>query len=366
MRVALVMPSLDIGGVERVMLNLAKGLLQNDLAVDLVVSDTFGPLRQDVPHGVQLVDLRASKVLRSMPGLIKYLHKYKPSAVISAKDYQNIIVLWAIRLTRLNSITIVSTHIDVSVEWRQIKGVKASIIPFLVRWCYRWADYITTVSYGARDSLVKVTGLPEEKIRVVYNPVVDENLLVKAKEPVKHPWFTSKTPVILSAGRLVPQKDYTTLIRAFALVREQRPARLIILGEGGERPVLHSLVQSLGLEKDVDLPGAVKNPYSYMSRAAVFVLSSRYEGLPVALIEALACGCPVVSTDCPSGPAEILEGGKWGSLVPVGDINALSQAILQVLESPPDRDLLRLRGLEFSVDRAVQGYLSLIEGRLPK
>ncbi|MGB9898186.1 glycosyltransferase [Thermanaerothrix sp.] len=363
MRVALVMPSLEMGGVERVMLNLAGGLSQKGILVDLVVSDASGPLKNAIPNGVQLIDLKAPRVLRSIPGLVKYLRKCRPDAIISAKDYQNIVVLWAVKLAGIATNVIITTHIDVSVDWKQIKGLKSRIIPYLVRNCYPWADHVVTVSQRARDSLADITGLPMAKIKVIYNPVITPELLVKADEPLDHPWFAlGEPPILLSVGRLTEQKDYLTLIRAFALVRKERPARLMILGDGEDRSKLEALVQELGLEEDVALPGFVHNPYNYMKRAAVFVLSSRWEGLPTVLIEAMACGCPVVSTDSPSGPAEILEGGKWGTLVPVGDADLLAKAIVQILERPPNREFLRKRGLEFSVDRAVQQYLALLSG----
>jgi len=355
------MPGLTIGGVERVMLELAKSFCKKGIVVDLVVSDASGPLKNAIPSGVQVIDLKARRVLWSFPRLVKYLRKCRPDAIISAKDYQNIVVLWAVKFSDVVTKTIVTTHIDVSVDWKQSKGLKSRLIPYLVRYCYPWADHVVTVSQGARNSLAKIAGLPMEKIKVIYNPVLTPELLVKADEPLDHPWFApEEPPVVLSVGRLTEQKDYTTLIQAFALVRKERSARLMILGDGEDRPKLEALVQELGLEGEVALPGFVDNPYKYMKRAKVFVLSSKWEGLPTVLIEALACGCPVVSTDCPSGPAEILEGGKWGPLVPVGDVHSLAKAILQVLERPPDRELLRKRGLEFHVERAVQQYLELL------
>jgi len=361
MKISLIMPGLTIGGVERVMLELAKSFCKKGIVVDLVVSDASGPLKNAIPSGVQVIDLKARRVLWSFPRLVKYLRKCRPDAIISAKDYQNIVVLWAVKFSDVVTKTIVTTHIDVSVDWKQSKGLKSRLIPYLVRYCYPWADHVVTVSQGARNSLAKIAGLPMEKIKVIYNPVLTPELLVKADEPLDHPWFApEEPPVVLSVGRLTEQKDYTTLIQAFALVRKERSARLMILGDGEDRPKLEALVQELGLEGEVALPGFVDNPYKYMKRAKVFVLSSKWEGLPTVLIEALACGCPVVSTDCPSGPAEILEGGKWGPLVPVGDVHSLAKAILQVLERPPDRELLRKRGLEFHVERAVQQYLELL------
>ena len=363
MKVAIVLPSLEIGGVERVMLLLAEGLSNSGVSVDLVVTNATGPLKNNIPNGVRLIDLKASRALRSLPGLIRYLSKRCPDAIISAKDYQNVVALWAAKLSGVATKVIVTTHIDVAIDWKQKKGLKAKIIPYLVRWCYPWADHVVAVSQGTKYSLEKMTGLPSEKIKVIYNPVVTPELLVKAEEPLNHPWFApEEPPVLLSAGRLTEQKDYITLIRAFALVLKERTARLMILGDGEDRPELQTLVQELGLEEAVALPGFVDNPYKFMKRADVFVLSSKWEGLPTVLIEALACGCPVVSTDCPSGPAEILEGGRWGPLVPVGDAGSLAKAILQVLERPLNRELLQKRGLEFTVERAVQQYLELLVG----
>lgn len=365
MRVSLVMPCLEMGGVERVMLNIAEGLSQKGITVDLVVSYALGPLKHDIPDGVQLVDLKAPRVRQSVPGLIKYLRRHRPAAIISAKDYQNVVVIWAAKLSCIATKVIVTTHIDVALEWERYRGRKSKLIPYLVRYSYPLATHIVAVSQGVRESLARITGLPMERIKVVYNPVITPALLLKANGPIDHPWFASgEPPVLLSAGRLTEQKDYPTLIRAFALVREERPVRLMILGEGEDRPRLEDLARELGISTDVALPGFVDNPYQYMKRAAVFVLSSKWEGLPTVLIEALAVGTPVVSTNCPSGPAEILEEGKWGQLVPVGDETLLAAAIIQTLDRPPNRDLLRKRGLEFSVDRAVQQYLDLlVEGQ---
>ncbi len=363
MRIALVMPSLDVGGVERVMLSLAKWFFQRGISVDLVVTNASGPLRKEIPANVQLIDLKASRVIRGVPKLVSYLRKSHPDAIISAKDYQNIVALWAVKLARIATTTIISTHIDVSVDWKHAHGFKAKVIPYLVRYFYPWADHIVTVSEGARKSLASMAKLKSEKIQVIYNPVIAQELLDKANEPVDHPWFVfGEPPVILSAGRLTEQKDYSTLIQAFVLVRKHCPARLMIFGDGEDRSRLEALVRELELRNDVALPGFVDNPYKYMKRAALFVLSSKWEGLPTVLIEAMACGCPVVSTDCPSGPVEVLEGGKWGPLVPVGEANLLAKAIIQTLKHPLDRALLQKRALEFGVDCAGEHYLELVLG----
>ena len=202
------------------------------------------------------------------------------------------------------------------------------MVPHLVKRFYPWADYVIGISRGVADDLSQTAGLPRERIKILYNPVVTPELREKARAPLNHPWFEAgQPPVILAVGRLTKQKDFPTLIRAFAQVRQSRPARLLILGEGPDRPALEALVNQLGLEDSVAMPGFVDNPYAYMSRASLYVLSSRWEGLPTVLIEALYCGPPIIAMDCPSGPREILADGQHGLLVPVGDITALAQAI---------------------------------------
>jgi glycosyltransferase involved in cell wall biosynthesis len=198
----------------------------------------------------------------------------------------------------------------------------------------------------------------------IYNPVVTAELFKMAREVPDHPWFESGAPpVVLGVGRLARQKDFPTLLQAFARLRSERPVRLMILGQANNQRTtverqaeLRALAGKLGVADEVALPGFVHNPYAYMAHAAVFVLSSRFEGLPTVLIEALACGLPVVSTDCPNGPAEILENGKYGALVPVGDAFALAKAISATLDAPPDRGQLRTRALVFTVDQAVEKY----------
>jgi glycosyltransferase involved in cell wall biosynthesis len=237
-------------------------------------------------------------------------------------------------------------------------------LPEIVRRTYPRADGIVAVSRGVADDLVTCAGLPADRVLAIPNPIVTPALLRRAEEPPPHPWLLPcNPPVVLAAGRLHPQKDFPTLLRGFAEARRLRPAlRLVLLGEGAERPVLARLAQELGIEEAIFLPGHVDNPYAYMSRAAVFALSSVYEGLPTVLIEALACGAPVVSTDCPSGPAEILENGRFGRLVPVGDWSALAAGILAALDAPDDREARRRRGLDFTSEAVARRYLPVLLG----
>ena len=232
----------------------------------------------------------------------------------------------------------------------------------IARWLYRRADQIVAVSEGVARDLEQCLKLEAGRVRTIYNPVVTARLLASAEVACTHPWFAeTDIPTLLSVGRLEPQKDHATLLRAFAIVRRARPARLVIFGEGSERQRLASLRYELGLDADVDLPGIIDNPYAAMSRASLYVLSSRFEGLPNALIEALACGCPAVSTECPDGPAEILSSQSIGQLVPVAQPEALAAAIIASLDRRWDRKKIAGRGAEFSLERSLGQYLTALD-----
>jgi glycosyltransferase involved in cell wall biosynthesis len=232
-------------------------------------------------------------------------------------------------------------------------------MPKLVRRFYPWADYVVGVSEGVTEDLARFVTLPADKLRVISNPIVASDIGELAGAPVDTDWFDSDEPVFVAAGRLQPQKDFPTLLRAFAHVRSTRPARLVILGEGPERSTLEALVEELELTADVALPGVLANPYAYMARSTAFILSSKWEGLPTVLIEAMSCGAPVIATDCPSGPREILSGGRYGTLVPVGDVAALARAMNAAL----DGDLPRPPAESWSpyrIDAVVDEYVPLL------
>ena len=223
------------------------------------------------------------------------------------------------------------------------------------------ATHLVSVSQGVSDSLADVIGVPTENITTIYNPVVTPDLANRATEQPNHPWFLDHgAPIILAAGRLEKHKDYPTLIRAFARLAGLRPCRLVILGRGSKQHELEALAKDLAVADRVSFAGWTDNPFTFMARASLFVLSSRWEGFGLVLAEALACGCPCVSTDCPSGPAEILLNGDLGPLVSVGDDAALAEAMGRVLDDPPDRRLLQQRAAYFSADRAVAAYEELI------
>ena len=357
-RLALFTTFLSSGGAERVMVNLAEGFRDYGIKVDLVLT-RIGPRSYAVPHGVRVINLEAPRIYASLPRIVHYLKRERPVALLSANTPVNVTVLLAWRLARIPARIVIAEHITLSELLRHTSDWRIRLLPRFIRLCYPWADAVVAVSKGAAEDLLRIVSLPEGKLHVIYNPVVTPAVFVKAEEPLDHPWFApGEPPVILGVGRLTTQKDFPTLIRAFALVRKELPARLMILGEGRDRPKLEALVRELRLEEDVAMPGFVDNPYKFMKRASVFVLSSKWEALPTALIEAMACGCPVVSTDCPSGPAEILENGKWGHLVSVGDYEALAKAILSTINTPVKNAEDRAR--EFSLEKAVSEYVKLL------
>jgi glycosyltransferase involved in cell wall biosynthesis len=359
--IAFFLPSVCGGGAERVIVNLVQGMTDRGLPVDLVLSAAEGVFLGQLPRAVRVVDLGAPRVLRSVGALSRYLRREQPRALVSSMGHANIAAIWASRLARRGTPVVVTEHNTLSQATQQESRVPGYFWPPLMRIFYPWADSIVAVSRGVADDLARTSGLPRERIEVVYNPVITPAMIAQARQVPSHSWFgQGQPPVILGAGRLTRQKDFLTLIRAFAEVRRCRTAHLMIVGEGEDRPALEALARELGVANDVSLPGFQENAMALMARSAVFVLSSAWEGLPTVLIEALAAGTRVISTDCPSGPREILQDGRFGALVPVGDAGALAAAILQTLEQPagavPAEALT-----PFTRDAAVDNYLRLIE-----
>lgn len=353
-KIALFMPSLANGGAERVMLNIARGIAaRNDYVVDIVLVRAEGPYLEEAQQidNVRVVDLNCSRIIASVMPVVRYLRRSSPEAVLCALDTTNLVMLWAARLACFRNPVVVSVHCNFSAALEGAKNVRARLIPWLVRVSYRNAERVVCVSQGVADDMTLSTGIDEEKLEVIVNPVITAELVAAASAKPSHPWLEkqNKKPVIVAVGRLTHQKNFSVLIDAFSDLLESMPARLIIFGEGDEREMLEAKIEKLGLGDVIDLPGFVANPHANFKAADLFVMSSRYEGLPTVLIEALYCGATIVSTDCPSGPREILEDGALGTLVPVDDRGALGLAMLSVLEArantaecePVGRDLSR-------------------------
>jgi glycosyltransferase involved in cell wall biosynthesis len=393
-RIAFLLPSLAAGGVARSMLRIAGAFQDAGHAVELVLCKREGPAGSEVPAGLSVVTLRRESrlvarirllaldprgvrvlarpallawrpalVQRYVGDLTRYLKRARPDVLIAAKTPTNLLALWARAASGVDTAVIVSERTQLSTTIARDPKWRWHYIAPLVGRLYATADAVTCVSDGVGDDLARTTGLPRARIRTIYNPVVTPELPLLAAEPAPHPWLAEENgpPVVVGAGRLLAQKNFDLLLRAFARLRARRPARLLIFGEGRDRPRLERLAQQLGMAGDVALPGHIANPYAAFSRASLFVLSSDWEGMSLVVAEALACGCPVVSTDCPSGPAEILEGGRYGRLVPVGDELALAQAMELALEAPIAAEALRRRGAEFSLARSAQSYFDLVD-----
>jgi glycosyltransferase involved in cell wall biosynthesis len=255
---------------------------------------------------------------------------------------------------------VVSEHVAVS---RNITThILKRTLPFLIHYGYPKADAIVAVSQSLADDLSQTARLNTASIQVIHNPIVTGSFKEQQRHCVKHPWFAEETPVVLGVGRLSEQKNFDLLIKAFALARQQKKLRLMILGEGEKRKALEQLIKQLGLEQDVQLMGYVDNIAAYMTKASIFVLSSDYEGFGNVLVEAMACGCPVVSTDCPVGPSEILAAGRYGQLVPVNNAALLADALLEGLANPKDANALRHRAEEFSVEVILPKYKRVLFG----
>jgi glycosyltransferase involved in cell wall biosynthesis len=313
----------------------------------------------DVPDSVRIVDLGSKRTLASLPALIRYLRRERPAVVFSTLFRASVVSLWASRISRIRT-RLVVRHPNM-LGFGVCGGLtfKERAIERLFLHACRHADVNVVSSTAMAERLNRLAGLQPHRVTVIPNPVPLNHIMERAKEPLNHPWFQDgEPPVILGVGRLTTSKNFGALITALAKIRRQRDARVMILGEGPMRGVLESRATDLGLRDHVALPGFDQNPYNYMRRCAIFVLPSRVEGFPNALVEAMACGVPVVATACPGGTSEILENGRWGSLVPVDDPDALADALVGALANVAHPDV-SARAREFSVDTVVSRYANV-------
>ncbi len=344
---------MKVGGAQRIALNLCTGLIKKGYDVDLLLVEAEGDLISEVPEEVSVIDLDASRVVTSTVPLRRYLRESTPDVLYSMMIEVNIAAVVARQLAGTDTRLVISEHNTPTVS---AEGLKDQLALHLATLTYQQADHVVTVSEGVRNDLLDVVNISEEEITVIHNPIDVERIRNQATESVEHRWFTDPlVSVVMSAGRHAPQKGFDTLLRAFSRLEDSN-TRLVLLGEGNETESLRTLATQLGIENQVDFPGFVDNPFKYMASADVFVLSSWYEGFGNVLIEAMATGCPVVSTDCPSGPNEILKDGAYGPLVPVKDAAAMSNAIEDVLADPIDESVLASRADDFSIDTVVERY----------
>ena len=350
------------GGVERMLVNLIAGFVTAGREVDLLLIRDQGPHLAGLPAAVNRVPLGSNHSLLAIPALARYLRQARPRALLAAKDRAGRAAVLARALARVDTRLVLRLGTNLSASLAGRSALRRTWRYWPIRRLYPHLDRIVAVSAGVAADTATIAGLSREAITVIRNPVITPDLRPRAAAPCPHPWFQGEgPPILLGAGRLQRQKDFPTLIRAFARVRQVRPCRLVIIGEGQERPALTALIGQLGLTNQIDLPGFQAQPLPFLARANLFVLSSAWEGSPNVLTEAMALGTPVVATNCPSGPAELLDGGRIAPLVPVGDVEALAAAILATLDQPPLPDRLQDAVADYEQAYSAQRYLAVLE-----
>ncbi|MBA1147703.1 glycosyltransferase [Ectothiorhodospiraceae bacterium WFHF3C12] len=357
-RLAVLVASLANGGIGKMRLNLINEFVRQGVAVDLLVADRESPYMGRLDPSVRLFKLNTSHAVNSIPALYRYLRRERPDAMLTQRIRVNVAALRARRLARSRVPIYVTLNTNLSAQLESMPPRKRSRQLAKLRRFYPLNDGLIAVSRGVAEDAAALIGIDVDRIRPIANPVVTPALFRGAEASANHPWLDGKSkPVLLAVGRLEPQKDFGTLLEAFARLRDEHEARLIILGEGKLRESLQARAVELGIADDLAMPGFVDNPAAFMARADLFVLSSRWEGSPNSLTEAVALGTPVVATDCPNGPSEILENGRYGELVAMGDSAGLAAAMARALVSPPDAAFLRQAGERYTVERSARGYL---------
>ncbi len=391
---AFLLPNLRGRGVQRIVSILGSAMVERGHRVDIVACEAAGELLETIDPRIRIVALgrqsrlralsaawradpagfrrvvplllgrrrRLSETALHLPELVRYLRSERPAVLFSADIHQNVEAVLARRLAGIPLRLVLSERNHFS-SGKPVKQWRARRLAPAMRRAYLQADAVTAVSHGVAHDVADSLGIPRERIRVLYNPTIGPDFATRMAQPVDHPWLVRKdAPVVIGVGQLGYQKDFETLLRAFARLRRQRALRLLIVGPAKKPAPFLDLARDLGVRDDVDLVGFRSNPVAYVARSDLFVLSSRYEGFPNVLLEALACGTPVVSTDCPHGPQEILDHGRFGRLVPVGDVEGLAAAMAATLDSPPPRSYLRSRAAVYDYRDAIDGYERILLG----
>jgi glycosyltransferase involved in cell wall biosynthesis len=357
-RIAIFVSFSGQGGVERAMTQLAGGLIEKGVAVDLLLPRATGEHMEAIPEKVNVIKFNTGHTFSSLLPLARYLRKERPDALLAAKHRAIVTAVIASRLAGFRGKVAGNIQTTISEGLKDSNVIKRSMYVWMMKTFYKWADLIVAVSRGVADDVIQLTGLDEKKVTVIYNPVVTPEIFDMARQPLNHPWFKeSSVPIILGIGRLTKQKDFHTLVRAFEKVRKTSPCRLVILGDGGDLASLRSLAREMGIQDDLDFPGFQKNPFAWLSRSSLFVLSSRWEGFGIVIVEAMALGIPVVSTDCPNGPSEILKDGRYGLLTPVGNPDALAEAMIRTLQKPLPAEELKSAAEDYSTEKISEDFI---------
>jgi glycosyltransferase involved in cell wall biosynthesis len=356
--VTVFLSSLRTGGAERAMLMFCSEALQKGLRVELVLCKGEGLLKELIPPGLSVVDLGCSRTIKALPKLARHLAITRPRALFTTVRNINLIAIAAAKLSGLDIPVIVrESSAPISCPKKStLDKVAYRMLPI----AYRFAHGVIAVSDGVASELISLNRSLDARIKVIPTPVVSREMLAQAEDAIDHEWFTKPDkPVVVCAARVEREKGYDTLVSAFQSLRQKIDARLVILGNGSYREQLKKNVAALGLSEHIDFLGFVVNPFPYMKRAHAFVLASEHEGLPNVLVQAMALGTPVVSTDCKSGPAEILCNGKYGRLVPVGDAAALAIALEEAITGPRLTEPQMYARTTYSAEKSTAQYLAL-------
>lgn len=361
-RIAIFVATSGHSGVDRVVRNLAPAIAERGILVDVLHIDGHGPYLDPGHHDrLRVVELGASHVYTALVPLIRYLREVRPDALLTDKDRVNRVAVLAHRLARSRARLVVRTGTTVSLNLAARKPVDRLVNLWSMRYLYRLADAIVLPSRDAAEDFAETVGIPRTRVSVCPSPIATPALYASAAEPFDAELAPpGDGPLIVAIGELSLRKDYATALRAFAALDASRGARLVILGEGRQRDALERLADSLGVTGRLRLPGFVANPYPALAHADVFLHASRFEGSPVAVMEAVALGRPVVSTDCPSGPREILDNGRIGTLVPVGDAAAMANGLATMLDNPPSPDVIRAAADRFSLEASTNAYIETL------
>lgn len=362
MRVALTVPALD-GGIGRNLVNLASCWRDMGIEVDLIVDHRCPTEPPDIPAGVTVIESGGSHPVARLPWLVRYLRRRRPAGILTPVARHTVWALRARTCSRVPVAVVANVHNDYRMTLQALRpGKRRSRITALRRY-YPRCDAIVAVSQGVARSFSQLTGIPESRLSVIPNPIVSPSMTVLSEPSPGHPWFDAPDiPVIIWVGRMEAQKNAVLLIEAFEQLRTATECRLAFVGTGSEQSRLIERARASPYGDAIAFLGHQKNPYSFIRRSSVLALSSNWEGFGNVLVEAMALGIPVVSTDCPSGPAEILESGRWGPLTPPDDAAALAAGIRQCLEQPLAPAVLREAAQRYRSDVVARRYLHLLSG----
>jgi glycosyltransferase involved in cell wall biosynthesis len=352
-KIAFFIPSLEGGGAEKVMVNLANAFSKDNIDIDLILGNAKGPYLNRLSNKLNVVDLKAKKMIYCLPKLIAYLNRNKPYTLLATLESASVIAIIAKKLSIAKTKIWIRVPNTLSKDNLNADNIKDKYLyPFLMKSLYKYAYGIIAISKGVAKDVSEFLSIPSSKIKVIYNPAFTNEILQLSKENIEYlPWDIDRISLVIGVGRLTKQKNFSMLLKAFSIIRQTIDARLIILGDGEERNNLKLLGEKLNISNDIYFPGFVNNPYAYMRKSSVFVLTSDWEGFGNVIVEALGVGLPVISTDCESGPREILDNGRYGDLVRVGDYLDLANKMKKrILEKNLQTELIKKRASEFSIE----------------